>query len=98
MHSITVEIAWHILVSILYMEVAGLRTCIDQTVRNNLFLKQRRINVDAASCSLYNVSLTRMQRHDVATTLMRLCINVICALGRADLRPDSSAKLYCNKT
>ena len=48
---------------------------------------QRRINVDATSwipaCTwrLYNVVLTSMQRHDVASTLIRRCINVMCTLG-----------------
>ena len=30
---------------------------------------------------LYNVGLTSMQRHDVASTLRRRCINVMCLLG-----------------
>ena len=31
---------------------------------------------------LYNVDSTSMQRHDVASTLRRRCINVMCPLGR----------------
>ena len=30
---------------------------------------------------LYNVLSTSMQRHDVASTLRRRCVNVMCALG-----------------
>ena len=31
--------------------------------------------------ALFNVILTSMQRHDVASTLMRRCMNVMCSLG-----------------
>ena len=45
---------------------------------------QRRLNVDATSCAwrLYNVGSTSMQRHDVASTLRRRFINVMCLLGQ----------------
>ena len=40
----------------------------------------------AGTWRLYNVGSTSMQRHDVASTLRRRCINVMCLLG----------KLYCS--
>ena len=36
----------------------------------------------ADTLRLYNVASTSMQRHDVASTLRRRCINVMCPLGR----------------
>ena len=36
----------------------------------------------AGTWRLYNVGSTSMQRHDVASTLRRRCINVMCLLGR----------------
>ena len=35
----------------------------------------------ADTWGLYNVASTSMQRHDVASTLIRRCINVMCPLG-----------------
>ena len=35
----------------------------------------------AGTWRLYNVGSTSMQRHDVASTLSRRCINVMCLLG-----------------
>ena len=55
---------------------------------------------------IYNVGPTSMQRHDVASTLRRCCINVMCLLGRIyiiqHMRNVSSGHLlstetfYCN--
>ena len=38
-------------------------------------------NIPAGTGRLYNVGSTSMQRHDVASTLRRRCINVMCPLG-----------------
>ena len=38
-------------------------------------------NIPAGTRRLYNVGSTSMQRHDVASTLKRRCIYVICPLG-----------------
>ena len=38
-------------------------------------------NIPADTWCLCNVGSTSMQRHDVASTLMRRCINVMCLLG-----------------
>ena len=39
------------------------------------------INNPADTWRLYNVASTSMQRHDVASTLRRRCLNVMCPLG-----------------
>ena len=40
----------------------------------------------AGTWRLYNVGSTSMQRHDVASTLRRRCIYVICLLGTYNSR------------
>ena len=47
--------------------------------RRNWDLK---IMYPAGTWRLYNVGSTSMQRHDVASTLRRHCINVMCPLGK----------------
>ena len=42
-----------------------------------------------------NVVWTSMQRHDVASTLMRHCINVMCSLGPCDNLNLPIHKLFC---
>ena len=39
------------------------------------------ICLPAGTWRLYNVGLTSMQRHDVASTLRRRCMDVMCLLG-----------------
>ena len=40
-----------------------------------------RTSIPAGKWRVYNVGSTSMQRHDVASTLMRRCTNVMCLLG-----------------
>ena len=49
-----------------------------------IFLTQSQFyhNNPSGHTSLYNVVSTSMQRHDVASTLMRRCMNDICTLER----------------
>ena len=44
---------------------------------------------------LYNVALTSMQRHDVASTLRRRCIDVMCPLGLFMCKSWSCIKIKC---
>ena len=43
---------------------------------------------------LYNVASTSMQRHDVASTLRRRCINVMCTLGVYCPRLDKLGRFF----
>ena len=52
---------------------------------------QRRL-CPAGTWRLYNVGSTSMQRHDVASTLRRRCINVLCLLG--EQRPMAFAVCF----
>ena len=53
-------------------------TPLQQSSFRMIFL-QRRINVNESSCRLYNVALTPLQRHDVASTFMQPCLNIVSA-------------------
>ena len=53
------------------------RTCSQRVVNDNSGI----ISYPAGTWHLYNVGSTSMQRHDVASTLRRRCINVMCLLG-----------------
>ena len=44
-------------------------------------LYQPRVYIPAGTWRKYNITSTSMQRHDVASTLRRSCIYVICPLG-----------------
>ena len=48
---------------------------------DNLGKSFRSCTYPAGTWRLYNVISTSMQRHDVASTLRRLCIDVMCLLG-----------------
>ena len=55
----------------------------------------QRVNINlelypADTWRLYNVASTSMQRHDVASTLRRRCINVMCSLGRGELHTQDT--------
>ena len=39
------------------------------------------LNNPAGTWPFYNVASTLTQRHDVASTLMRRCLNVVCQMG-----------------
>ena len=57
----------------------------------------QRVNINlelypADTWRLYNVASTSMQRHDVASTLRRRCINVMCSLGRRELHTPLSTQ------
>ena len=51
-----------------------------QKKKKNVGLPRQGCRADTQRCS--NVASTSMQRHDVASTLMRRYINVMCLLGR----------------
>ena len=49
----------------------------------------------AGTWGLYNVGSTSMQRHDVASTLRRRCINVMCPLGSLSYKFALQATRTC---